>query len=47
MEYPWKIDKLGRVDDKIALKALVGLISATDIFMAVEEASWEETIGDA
>ena len=25
---------------------LVGLISATDIFMAVEEAGWEETIGD-
>ncbi len=26
---------------------LVGLISATDIFMAVEEAGWEEAIGDA
>ncbi len=24
---------------------LVGLISATDIFMAVEEAGWEETLG--
>jgi hypothetical protein len=48
LEYSWKIDKLGQVDDKIALKAgLVGLTSETDIFMAGEEAGWEETIGDA